>query len=146
MLKAFHTTKYHPYKIITGARGVKFWLQHTIFWSSSVCTTDAFLRWGHFLYAQLRSSTKLLLVGWEFTEFTHNPQKVNVWTDIVDKNDLGSFFFNETLNSDPYLYFLHFDLIPSLAVLKVQMSIWYQQDGPLPHYALSSREYLNEIF
>ncbi|XP_023312530.1 uncharacterized protein LOC111692677 [Anoplophora glabripennis] len=87
---------------------------------------------------------------------THSqfPQKVNVWAGLVGNRILGPFFIEGALTGEKYFKFLRDDLIPAPAVLYPNdvdpdlpnNTIWYQQDGATPHFAVIVRDYLNQIF
>jgi hypothetical protein len=72
---------------------------------------------------------------------TQYPQKVNVWTGIIDDRILGSFFFANNLIGDRYLQFLQLELMPEVAALFPNANnpdlpnntIGLQQDGAPPH-------------
>lgn len=91
---------------------------------------------------------------WIREAHTQRPQKVNVWAGIVGDQVIGPIFFDGTLNAAKYLTFLQEDLVPCLAALYPNEldpdlpdeRLWYQQDGAPPHYAVTVRQYLDEIF
>lgn len=91
---------------------------------------------------------------WMEETHTQHHEKINVWAGIVGTRVVGPYFFDETLTGDRYLEFLREVLIPSLAVLYPNLddpdvpndSIWYQQDGAPPHYAVHVRRYLEDVF
>lgn len=73
---------------------------------------------------------------------------VNVWGGIFDCNVIGPFFFDESLTGERYLRFLEtnlFDLLEDIDLHRIQ-TMWFQQDGAPPHYAINVRRYLNETF
>lgn len=91
---------------------------------------------------------------WYIENHTQYNEKVNVWAGIVENRIIGPFFFDESLTGERYLNFLQNDLIPALATLfpddndpdLPSLTLWFQQDGAPPHYAVHVREYLNTIF
>lgn len=91
---------------------------------------------------------------WMREHRTQHPQKVNVWAGIIRDRVVGPYFFEGNLTGEMYLDFLRFELIPALAALfpndedpdVPHPSIWFQQDGAPPHYALPVREFLDQTF
>jgi transposase len=91
---------------------------------------------------------------WFIENHTQYNEKVNVWAGIVENRIIGPFFFDESLTGERYLNFLRNDLVPALATLfpddndpdLPSLTLWFQQDGAPPHYAVHVREYLNTVF
>lgn len=90
---------------------------------------------------------------WAQVAHTQHPEKVNVWAGIFQDQIVGPYFFDENLTGQMYLDFLQVELIPALAQRypgdepdTPALTMWFQQDGAPPHYALAVRQYLNEIF
>lgn len=91
---------------------------------------------------------------WMREQHTQYPEKVNVWVGIVRNKIIGPYFFEGNVNGQAYLQFLQRFLIPTLVNLFPSRnnprvpdeSLWYQQDGAAPHYAVGVREYLNQVF
>lgn len=90
---------------------------------------------------------------WAQVTHTQYPEKINVWAGIFQDRIIGPYFFNENLTGEIYLDFLQLELIPALAQLYPgnepdlpTPTLWFQQDGAPPHYAVPVRQYLNEIF
>lgn len=91
---------------------------------------------------------------WQMEAHSQFPQKLNVWAGIVGNRILGPFFFEGALTGERYLEFLRDELVPALAVLYPNdgdpdlpnNTIWFQQDGAPPHFAVIVRQYLNQVF
>ena len=79
--------------------------------------------------------------------FQH-PWSVNSWCGIVGDHVIGSYFFECRLTGQVYANFLQ-NVLPQLMedmLLHVRINMWMQYDGAPPHYALCSRQVMNEIF
>jgi hypothetical protein len=77
-------------------------------------------------------------------------QKVNVWAGIIDGRILGPFFFANNLTRDRYLQFLQLELMLALFPTAnnpdlPNNTIWLQQDGAPPYYAINVRHYLDQV-
>lgn len=91
---------------------------------------------------------------WMREHHTQYPQKVNVWAGIVRNRIIGPYFIEGDLNGAKYLDFLRGYLVPTLRNLfpsrrnpgGFDESLWFQQDGAPPHYAVDVRMYVDEIF
>eukprot|EP00106_Octopus_bimaculoides_P023017 XP_014790459.1 PREDICTED: uncharacterized protein LOC106883835 [Octopus bimaculoides] len=59
---------------------------------------------------------------------------------------IGPYFFEGTVNQQSYLSVLRKWFVPQLLRLNIDLNdYWFQQDGALPHYAITVQEYLNEV-
>jgi hypothetical protein len=84
---------------------------------------------------------------WKREAHTQHPQKVNVWSGLIGSNVIGPFFINGNLNGDTYRNLLIDRIIPAIQDLGLEFnSIWFQQDGAPPHYAVNVRNLLDETF
>lgn len=85
---------------------------------------------------------------------TQNPQKINVWAGIVGFKVIGPFIIEGNLNGDRYLDLLRESIVPAISrefppedeEHAVDESIWFQQDGAPPHFAVNVRDYLDQTF
>ena len=85
---------------------------------------------------------------WMRTVPFQHPWSVNCWCGIVDDHVIGPYFFEGRLTRQVYANFLQ-NVLPQLmedVFLHVHMHMWIQHDGAPPHYALCSRQVMNEIF
>ena len=76
------------------------------------------------------------------------PRSVNCWCGIVGDHVIGAYFFEGRLTGQVYGNFLQ-NVLPQLmeyVPLHVRMNMRMQHDGAPPHYALCSRQVMNEIF
>jgi hypothetical protein len=75
-----------------------------------------------------------------------------VWAGIIGGHIIGPFFIDGTLNADKYRQLHQTHVIPAITALfpgengGIHHSIFFQQDGAPPHFALHVREYLNNVF
>ena len=79
--------------------------------------------------------------------FQH-PWSVNFWCGIVGDHVIGPYFFEDRLTGQVYANFLQ-NVLPQLiedVPLHVRMNMWMQHYVAPPHYALCSRQEMNEIF
>lgn len=91
---------------------------------------------------------------WTMEANTQFPQKLNVWSGIVNNRILGPFFIDGSLTGAKYLEMLRDHLVPSLAALYPDANdpdvphnlLWYQQDGAPAHYDNLVRNYLDQVF
>lgn len=85
---------------------------------------------------------------WMRESHTQKPEKVNVWAGIVGNHIVGPFIINGNLNGVTYELMLRETIIPALrAVLgRSYNTVWFQQDGAPPHYALQVRALLDREF
>ncbi|MBZ5796646.1 hypothetical protein K8353_42015, partial [Burkholderia contaminans] len=91
---------------------------------------------------------------WMMEANTQCPEKVNVWTGIINSQIIGPYFVDGTLTGARYLDFLQNFLVPELRMLfpddenhnEIDRNIWFQQDGATPHFSLEVRAYLNQAF
>ena len=70
------------------------------------------------------------------------------WCVIVGDHVIGPYFFEGRLTGQVYANFLQ-NALPQLmedVPLHVRMNMWMQYDGAPHHYALCSRQVINEIF
>lgn len=91
---------------------------------------------------------------WIRETHTQYPQKVNVWAGIIGDHIIGPIFIEGNLTAAKYLNILRDEVVPALANLYPNAlhptlpseTVWFQQDGATPHYAVIVRDYLTEIF
>ena len=72
----------------------------------------------------------------------------NCWCGIVGDHVIGPYFVEGRLTGQVYANFLQ-NVLPQLredVPLHVHMNMWMHDDGAPPHYALCSRQVINEIF
>lgn len=81
-----------------------------------------------------------------YEELEHNPPHVMIWAAMSAKHLIGPYFFAGPVNQHTYLSMLREWFIPELERLDVLQDCWFQQDGAPPHYAITVREYLNDVF
>ena len=75
------------------------------------------------------------------------PWSVNCWSGIVGGHVIGPYFFEGRLTGQVNANSLQ-NVLPQLmegVPLHVHMNMWMQHDGAPPHYALCSRQVMNEI-
>lgn len=85
---------------------------------------------------------------WMVEARTQYPQKLNVWTGILNNTLIGPFFIDGNLNAEQYENMLRNQIVPAI-IAKVGENfehIWFQQDGAPPHYSRNVRRYLNTVF
>ncbi|KAJ4448792.1 hypothetical protein ANN_00183 [Periplaneta americana] len=76
----------------------------------------------------------------------HSP-KVNVWLGLTKRKVYGPYMFAEqTITGDIYLDMLQLFLHPQLLRDGIIDTVVLQQDGAPPHFALTVRAYLNDMF
>lgn len=76
----------------------------------------------------------------------HSP-KVNVWLGLTKRKVYGPYMFAEqTITGDMYLDMLQLFLHPQLLQDGIIDTVVLQQDGAPPHFALTVRAYLNDMF
>lgn len=76
-------------------------------------------------------------------------QSVMVWCGIYNRQIIGPYFFEETINGQVYLRFLKTYLYNNVLEdmpLEERRNLYFQQDGAPPHYAVSVRNWLNQNF
>ena len=79
--------------------------------------------------------------------FQH-PWSVNCWCVIVGDHVIGPYFFEGRLTGQVYANFLQ-NVLPQLmedVPLHFRINMWMHHDGAPPHYAMCSRQVMNEIF
>ena len=79
--------------------------------------------------------------------FQH-PWSANCWCGIVGVHVIGPYFFEGRSTGQVFANFLQ-NVLPQLmenVPLHVRMNMWIQQHDAPPHYALCSRQVINEIF
>ena len=72
---------------------------------------------------------------------------VTCWCNIVGDHVIAPHFFEKRLTGQVYANFLQ-NVLPQLTEdvpLYVRINMWMQHDGATPHYALCSRQVMNEI-
>jgi len=76
------------------------------------------------------------------------PQKLNVWAGIVGEHIIGPFFIDGNLTAQKYEAMLCDDIVPTVRnIFDPDFdSVWFQQDGAPPHFALQVRNFLNNTF
>jgi hypothetical protein len=63
-------------------------------------------------------------------------RKVTVWVFILSYSLIGPLFFNNTVNSNPYVEVLQNDFMPLLMATQLFMgSQWFMRDDAMPHTA-----------
>lgn len=73
---------------------------------------------------------------------------LNVWCGIIGDFVIGPYFFEETVTSESYCDLLK-NRLPALledVPLHIRREMWFQQDGAPPHFAIITRQFLNEKF
>lgn len=91
---------------------------------------------------------------WMRQVHTQYPQKINVWTGMIDDNIIGPFFIEGNLTGHRYLDLLTNNIVPAIARLYPHPNnplipaedIWFQQDGAPAHYYRIVRQYLDQVF
>lgn len=85
---------------------------------------------------------------WMLGAKTMNDERIMVWCGMLGRKIIGPYFFPGTVSAQSYLDMLNSFLMDFLDDLPLQqvMDIWFMQDGAAPHYALSVRNRLTEIF
>lgn len=84
---------------------------------------------------------------WKREAHTQHPQKVNVWSGLIGSNVIGPFVIDGNLNGDTYRNLLVDRIIPAIRNLGLNFdSVWFQQDGAPPHYAVNVRDLLDQTF
>ena len=85
---------------------------------------------------------------WMRTVPFQHPWSVNCWSGIVGDHVIGPYFFEGHLTEKVYANFVQYVLSQLMedVLLHVRMNMWLQHDGASPHYALCSRQVMNEIF
>lgn len=74
---------------------------------------------------------------------------VNVWCGLYGQQLIGPVFFQGTLTAARYTEMILKNVVEPFVddlPLAVRRDIWYQHDGATPHYALLSRNWLNNEF
>ncbi|KZC08660.1 hypothetical protein WN55_11277 [Dufourea novaeangliae] len=73
---------------------------------------------------------------------------LNVWCGIIEDFVIGPYFFNETVKSESYCDLLknHLPALLEHVPLHIRREMWFQQDGASPHFAIITRQFLNEKF
>ncbi|XP_076659903.1 uncharacterized protein LOC143363191 [Halictus rubicundus] len=73
---------------------------------------------------------------------------LNVWCGLIGDFVIGPYFFQETVTSASYCDFLknHLPALLEDVPLHVRREMWFQQDGAPPHFAIITRQFLNEKF
>jgi len=76
------------------------------------------------------------------------PQKLNVWAAIVGEHIIGPFFIDGNLTAQKYEAMLRDDIVPTVRnIFDPDFdSVWFHQDGALPHFVLQVRNFLNNTF
>lgn len=85
---------------------------------------------------------------WMRGNHTQYPQKVNVWTGILNGRPIGPFFIEDNLNARVYKAMLREQIIPAIQNIADENldDIYFQQGGASPHYGVNVRQYLDEVF
>lgn len=81
-----------------------------------------------------------------YEELEHNPPHVMIWVAMSAKHLIGPYFFDGVVNQHTYLAMLQEFFVPELQRMNLLERSWFQQDGAPPHYAITVRQYLNEVF
>lgn len=75
------------------------------------------------------------------------PPHVMIWAAILSNHLKGPHFFDGPVYQHLYLTILKEWFVPQPQRLNADLNIcWFRQDGTPTHYAITVREYLNEIF
>ena len=85
---------------------------------------------------------------WMRTVPFKHPWPANYWCGIVGDHVSGPYFFEGRLTEQVYVNFLQNVLLQLMkdVPLHVRMNMWMQYDGAPHHYALCSRQMMNESF
>ena len=73
---------------------------------------------------------------------------INVWAGVVGDKLIGPHVLPGRLNGDGYRQFLE-NHLPSLledVPLDVRQRMWFLHDGAPPHFSLTARQFLNDIY
>ena len=84
---------------------------------------------------------------WMRTVPFQHPWSVNCWCSIDGDHVIGPYFFECHMTGQVYANFL-LNVLPQLmkdVPLHVRINMWMQHDCAPPHYALCSRQVMNEI-
>ncbi len=84
-------------------------------------------------------------------EHTQRPLKSMVWAGILGRRIIGPFFIDGNLNGQKYLDLLQNDVVPAIQDAAYDQnidfdSVYFQQDGAPPHFAIIVRDFLNQTF
>ncbi len=80
-------------------------------------------------------------------ETVMNSPKLNVWCAMSRTHLIGPFFFEgDTVNGEKYLSMLQNFFLPEVRRLHKVRSVFFQQDGAPPHFAVDVRQYLDHQF
>lgn len=80
-------------------------------------------------------------------EWQRDTLKINVWLGFTQTKVHGQFFFAEKrITAISYLDMLEQFLEPQLMDNGIFRTVLSQRDGATPHFAISVRDYLNEVF
>lgn len=85
---------------------------------------------------------------WMRDSHTQHPQKLNVWAGIIGQNIVGPYFIAGNINAENYVHLLRTEVVPRIQEITglAFEQVWFQQDGAPAHFAVITRDYLNEIF
>lgn len=81
-----------------------------------------------------------------YEEIENNPPHVMIWAGVTGKHLFGPYFFDGSVNQETYLRMLNEWLFPQLRATGLMETVTFQQDGATPHFALSVRRCLNQVF
>lgn len=80
-----------------------------------------------------------------FEEVENNSPHVMIWAGMTSTYLLGPYFFEGSVNQHTYLQMIYKWSLPQLRAKGTADTVYFQQDGAPPHFALAVRNYLNEI-
>ena len=75
----------------------------------------------------------------------HSPYVV-VRGAVNGKHLFGAFYFDGSVNHFNYITMLENWFTSQLQSLGIESNAWFQEDGEPAHFAITAREYLNEVF
>lgn len=81
---------------------------------------------------------------WHVGSKNQSAPKVCVWIGRIDVHLIGPYFFDGNVNGGNYLDMLENFVLP--AIQNIGMPQFFQQDGAPPHFSISVRNWLNEVF
>lgn len=81
-----------------------------------------------------------------YEEIECNPPHVMIWAGMTSDHLLGPYFFDGPVNQHSYLHMINTWLLPELTARGIADIVTLQQDGAPPHFAVSVRTRLNELF
>lgn len=73
---------------------------------------------------------------------------INVWAGVIGDRLIGPYVLPQRINGQTYLAFLQ-NVLPELlddVPYGDRLEMWYMHDGAPPHYSISVRDYLNQMY